>query len=127
MCGWAPRASAAQEEVMGSIDSFIRILDFVLQGALALLVVWYALSGFQRFKDWKKHAVTKLTNPTSALRSFITGAEHSKSGVIVISTIFLAVVVSGTYALGVIVNAVAYDLLQPHHVELIQAVQENGG
>ena len=111
---------------MGSIDALIRVVDFVLQGVLPLLVIWYAIGNFQWFKNWVKERKSRLKDTDSTLGMIFSGSSESKSGSALASTVIVLVIVGGAYGLGVVLNALAFDLLQPEHERIINFVQSSG-
>jgi hypothetical protein len=108
---------------MGSIDALIRVVDFVLQGVLPLLVIWYAIGSLQWFKKWVKERKVRLKDADSTLALIFSGSSESKSGGALANTVVVLVMVGGAYGLGVVVNAFAFDLLQPQHERIIEQVQ----
>lgn len=90
---------------MGIIDSVVRIVDFVFQGLILLLLVWYALHETKLFKRLFNRVLTAFP------RNWITEA------------FLFTAVIGGSYALGLITNSVAFLALEPAHENVIKYTQ----
>lgn len=94
------------------VESIIYIVDYVVQGVLVLLVVWYACSGWAKFDERIKTFRTW----------FAQNIEHLKGP---IGTTIALVALGAAYSLGILANSFAYDLFQPAHEQIIHAAETN--
>ena len=95
------------------IDALVRVLEFVVQGALAVLLGGYILAWVHKFKNWVYEHVRELT-----LYMF---GPNWREWKILHPNVLIAMLLGGLYLAGVVTNAVGYWLLKPAHEKVIAA------
>lgn len=101
------------------VDALVRVLEFVVQGALAVLLLGFALAGFHALKDSvyeHVHEMTAFMLPNWKV------LKHPNTVV--------SVVIGVLYIAGIVTNSVGYWVLDPAHQIVISAAVSsppNGG
>lgn len=105
-----------QEERMGElVDAIVRVVEFMVQGALALALVGYVLAWFHRIKEWVYEHADNLT-------FFLFGPQW-KRRVAEPPHLYtpIALGLGALYLVGIVTNGVGYWLLAPAHDMVIEA------
>jgi hypothetical protein len=98
------------EVPVGAIDSVVRILDFVLQGLMLLLLLAYLLHDTRWFRNWIRMLASRFSK------------DYGKSWFT--ETVLLVMAIGAMYALGLITNTGSYLAIQSAHESIIKTVQE---
>lgn len=94
------------------VDALVRVLEFMVQGALAVLLGAYILAWVHKFKNWVyEHA--------GELAEYMLGPRRSDWRVH--PYVFMAIALGCLYLIGVVTNAVGYWVLRPAHETVIAA------
>jgi hypothetical protein len=124
---------------VGTVDSVVKVVDFVVQGLMFLFVVWYALHGIKRFAGFDDRfresfgrflPRDRRTEPEGA--SPISGEasptpkmpDEARRGSWLTDTVLLTLVIGGLYALGLITNEFSFLALEPAHESVILTVEQ---
>jgi hypothetical protein len=133
---------------MGVVDSLVHVVDFAVQGAAALFLVWYLLHGIERFDTWFGNCLGYFVRRSDSGKSDTGGKPRSDKGDaeagpgsggsgtgksatkandarLASEIILLTVLIGGTYALGLVVNNLSYEFLQPVHTSIIGAARRS--
>lgn len=98
------------EVPVSAIDSVVRILDFVLQGLMLLLLLAYLLHDTAWFRNWARMLASRFSE------------DHGQSWFT--ETVLLVIAIGAMYSLGLITNSGSYLAIQSAHESIIETVQE---
>jgi hypothetical protein len=100
------------DDVGELVDALVRVLEYMVQGALAVFLGAYVLAWVHKFKNWVYEHVSELTEYMVG-PNWRTLKPHPY--------VQLAIVLGGLYFIGVVTNAVGYWVLRPAHEIVISA------
>jgi hypothetical protein len=101
------------------VDAIVRVVEFMVQGALALALLGYLLAWIHPFKEWVYEHAHNLTSFLlgSKWKSWVTKPPHNY--------IPIALGLGALYLVGIVTNGVGYWLLTPVHDIVIDAAVSN--
>ena len=101
------------------VDAIVRVVEFMVQGALALALVGYVLAWFHKIKEWVYEHADNLTfflfGPE--WKRWVTKPPHHYTP--------MALGLGALYLVGIVTNGVGYWLLTPAHDRVIEAAVQN--